>query len=398
MTEWETVRLGDVLPFKYGKNLPAGKRSRSGEYRVVSSAGFIDTHGESLTQGPAVVIGRKGSVGSVFYSKEPVFPIDTTFFVEGNEQVDLRFGYYLLCSLGLDSMGGDSAVPGLNREYAESVEFAMPPVRMQQEIAEILGSIDDLIENNRRRIEILEEMARSIYREWFVHFRYPGHENVPLVDSELGPIPKGWETAPYSSVASFVNGYAFKPDDWSDSGRPIVKIKELKQGVTSATPRHDEANIDTKYWIEDGDLLFSWSADLDVYLWNQGAGLLNQHLFVVRPLQDQLNSAFLFHSLKADMPQFRMRAQGATMRHIKRAALGEVDVLLPDPALMLKFAEAVSPLHDDVLELSKQSRVLVEFRDKLLPRLVTGKIDVSELDLDALLDDPAKTTEELQVT
>ena len=203
----------------------------------------------------------------------------------------------------------------INLRDQRKMRITLPPPSLQHQIAEVLGSMDNLIENNRRRSELLEQMARAIYREWFVHFRYPGHEGTALVDSPLGPIPEGWKIKPFSEVASFVNGFAFKPAHWGGTGRPIIKIKQLKQGVAADTPRCDHHQVKEKYWVEPGDLLFSWSADLGAYRWSYEPGLLNQHLFTVIP-SGKLSLAFLFHMLDAAMPQFWDRAQGTTMRHI----------------------------------------------------------------------------------
>jgi restriction endonuclease S subunit len=114
----------------------------------------------------------------------------------------------------------------------------LPPLPIQRRIAGILSAYDDLIENSQRRIKILEEMARRLYREWFVHFRFPGHEGCRLLDSPLGEIPEGWEVQPYSALASYVNGSPFKPAQLGKEGKPIIKIKELKAGIVADTPRN----------------------------------------------------------------------------------------------------------------------------------------------------------------
>ncbi len=218
-----------------------------------------------------------------------------------------------------------------------------------------------------------------LYRDWFVHFRYPGHENAKLADSELGPIPQGWDVRSFAELADFVNGFAFKPEHWLDEGLPIVKIKELKNGVTHNTPRYHGSDISKKYFVDDGSVLFSWSADLKAYVWASGPALLNQHLFDVRPYE--VSPLFIFHSLNERMEEFRARAQGTTMKHIKRSALDEVKIALPKSNLRDQFEGISRPMLDLELNLSNQNRVLREARDMLLPRLVSGELDVSELDL-----------------
>jgi type I restriction enzyme S subunit len=191
--------------------------------------------------------------------------------------------------------------------------------------------------------------------------------------------------APFSAIASFVNGFAFKPAHWGGTGRPIIKIKQLKQGISADTPRCDESEVEEKYWVEPGDLLFSWSADLGAYRWSEEPGLLNQHLFTVIPLGG-LSLAFLFHALDGAMPHFWDRAQGTTMRHIKRSALSEVGTAVPPQNLVDIFTTAVEPADQHVISLRQTSYRLAAIRDLLLPKLVTGQIDVSGLDLDALVD------------
>jgi type I restriction enzyme S subunit len=256
------------------------------------------------------------------------------------------------------------------------IEIPLPPLPIQQRIAGILSAYDELIENCQRRIKILESIARALYREWFVHFRFPGHENHPRVASPLGEIPQGWEVRSFSNLASYVNGYPFKPAQLGNEGIPIIKIKELKAGIVADTPRNLGDEIPYKYTIHDGYVLFSWSADLDTYLWTGGKGLLNQHLFNVVPFEG-ISRAFCFHALKESMPRFRALSLGATMHHIKRSALDQVFTLLPPEPLRKYFEGLVEPMHHRLITLTKHVANLRRTRDLLLPRLLSGQIDVT---------------------
>lgn len=382
MSDWHEALLGDVLTLQRGYDLTE-KEASPGPFPVISSGGVSYTTDVPKVDGPGVVTGRKGVLGKVHFSAGPYWPHDTTLWVKDFKGSNPRFVYYFLQTLPLATLDAGASNPTLNRNHAHLLPVRVPPSEVQERIARVLGAIDDLIENNRRRVEVLEEMARAIYREWFVHFRYPGHEYIPLVDSPLGPIPDGWEVQPFSELASFVNGFAFKPAHWGDSGRPIIKIKQLKQGVTPDTPRCDPDSIAAKYWIEPGDLLFSWSADLGVYRWSDEPGLLNQHLFVVTP-DGRSSVAYLHHALDGAMPQFWDRAQGTTMRHIKRSALSEVTTGLPPHGLIRQFTEVVDPIDHVASVLDQETRNLAGLRDLVLPKLVAGQIDVSRLDLDEL--------------
>jgi type I restriction enzyme S subunit len=280
----------------------------------------------------------------------------------------------------MESVSTGVTVPHLNMSDIRSMELPLlPPLLTQRKIATVLSAYDELIENNKLRINVLEEMAQRIYREWFVDFRYPGHQGVARVDSELGPIPEGWAVRSFAALAEYVNGYAFGPEDWGSDGIPIVKIKELKNGVTDETPRY-AGDLGPKYKIHDGDLLFSWSADLDAYLWTGGYSWLNQHLFRVDPTPD-IPTSFLFHALRERMPEFRSRAQGTTMRHIKRSALRQVTCVVPPEPLRHQMAELVAPVDQLALELVRATRSLRTTRDLLLPRLISGEIDVTDLNI-----------------
>lgn len=296
-----------------------------------------------------------------------------------------------------------ATVEHLNMKDVRTMDLPTPPpLPVQRRIAGILSAYDELIENSQRRIRLLEAMARALYREWFVHFRFPGHDHSagvpnwtaqgrpegvsamdgahqkpPRVTSPLGDIPQGWEVKPFSALASYVNGYAFKPDDWGKEGKPIVKIKELKAGITGDTPRNPGDGIPTKYNVRNGDVLFSWSADLDTYLWMGGKGLLNQHLFNVVPFED-ISRAFCFHALKESMPRFRALSLGATMHHIKRSALDQVFTLLPPAGLRKRFEVLVEPMHQQLITLSKHIQNLRRTRDLLLPRLLSGQVNFKE--------------------
>lgn len=277
-----------------------------------------------------------------------------------------------------------AGVPHINLATLREFELHIPSLSTQRRIVDVLSAFDELIEINERRIELLEDLTRSLYREWFVRLRFPGHDSRGHLGSVAGHPPDGWTSIPFSATGDFLNGFAFKPSDWGGRGIPIIKIKELKQGVTAATPRYSGSRGMSRYVVEPGDLLFSWSADLGVYLWSAEPGLLNQHLFKITPAKG-IGRLFLFHALAEAVPEFRSRAQGTTMKHIKRSALDEVFCLVPDAAVLSSFEAAVGPLHEDLLVLKNATVTLAATRDLLLPRLVTGRLDISDVDLGDLL-------------
>ncbi len=412
MTDWPVVRLGDHIRVKHGFAFQGVNFSDSGEFIVVTPGNFSEGGGFKFSKGKekwysavppsdfilkqgdlilaltdlkqdAPILGSPARVPSndLFLHNQRIGKVEIT----NTDQVDKDFLYYFFASDGFRSQVRSSATGSTVRHTAPvricEIKCGLPSLLEQQLIANLLSSYDELIENNSRRIEILEEMAQAIYREWFVEFRYPGHEDVPLVDSELGLIPEGWEMAAFSDVAEFINGFAFKPAHLGSEGIPVIKIKELKSGIGGDSPRTVFPDVPDKYLIEDGDILFSWSAHLDAYVWTGGKAWLNQHLFVVRSTTG-VPKYFLFHSLHGRMGEFRARSQGTTMKHIKRSALSEVKMAVPPASIMARFEEVVVDLHELKLNLTRAARNLRETRDLLLPRLISGEIDVSGLDIE----------------
>ena len=161
---WTVVQLGDIAPLTYGKSLVASKRI-PGDIPVYSSAGLIDSHNEAIIDGQNIIIGRKGTIGSITWSEGPAYPIDTTFYTAGTEKVNIKYLYYLLKTYKFSEMNTDSAVPGLNRVTFESQEAVLPPLEEQERIAGILGSLDDKIEANTRLIQTMEDYIHAMIKK-----------------------------------------------------------------------------------------------------------------------------------------------------------------------------------------------------------------------------------------
>lgn len=174
---WENCLLGDVLTLQRGFDLPTRSR-KEGNVPVVSSSGITGLHDEAKVKAPGVVTGRYGTLGEIFYIEQDFFPLNTTLYIRDFKGNDPRFISYLLRTLNLSHQNVAAAVPGLNRNDLHLLPVRKPPIATQRKIADILSGYDRLIENNTRRIKILEEMAQLLYREWFVNFRFPGYEKV----------------------------------------------------------------------------------------------------------------------------------------------------------------------------------------------------------------------------
>jgi type I restriction enzyme, S subunit len=209
---WTGVSLGEIVTLQRGFDITKAEQS-NGPYPVISSSGQNSTHSTYKVRGPGVIIGRKGSLGTAFYVEGQFWPHDTTLWVKDFHGNSPRFCYYLLKSLALEKYDVGASNPTLNRNHLHLLRVTRPPRRVQDRIASILAAYDDLIENNARRITILDEMARRLYEEWFVKFRFPGRDEPEFVDSTIGRVPVGWAIKPLTSLVDTEYGYTQSAQD-----------------------------------------------------------------------------------------------------------------------------------------------------------------------------------------
>ena len=184
---WTDCELGDVVTLKRGHDLPNDRRI-DGDIPVVSSSGITGWHNEARAEPPGVVTGRYGTIGEVFYLDRPYWPLNTALYAIDFHGNDPKFVAYFLRNQLKNYQSEKAAVPGVDRNVLHKIKVRCPDPQAQERIVSILSAYDDLIENNRRRIGLLEQAARLIYREWFVHLRFPGHEAAKIVDG----LPEGW--------------------------------------------------------------------------------------------------------------------------------------------------------------------------------------------------------------
>jgi len=327
-----------------------------------------------------VLMTSRAPIGYLAIADKPVATNQGFQSIRCNEDIaDFNFIYYLLGAYkeGIALIASGATFPEVSGGKVRQYKIKLPPLPTQQKIAKILSNYDDLIENNLKRIKLLEESARLTYEEWFLRFRIDGKKLE--IDPATG-LPFGWERVSLSDMGEFLNGYAFKPKDLQEEGLPVIKIKEMKAGVVEDTPRNPGDKIDDKYLVLRGDILFSWSATLEVIQWQYANGWLNQHLFKVSPNSD-FPKSFLYLSLRNSLHIFDYLTTGATMKHIKRKELDFVKIPTPSSDILLKFDNLVNPMLEEILNLSHQNQLLKEARDILLPRLMTGMIDTDNMDI-----------------
>lgn len=391
MTAWKECKLGDVIELKRGYDLPHGQRS-PGPYPIISSSGVTDHHSAAKAKGPGVVTGRYGTLGEVFYVESDYWPLNTSLYVRDFKGNEPRFIYYFLKTLNFGSQNAAGAVPGVNRNHLHAMDVVLPPLPAQKRIAGILSAYDELIENSQRRIKILETMARALYREWFVHFRFPGHEDHPRVDSPLGEIPQGWEITDLKSVCESHKGIQTGPfgsqlheSDYTEHGVPVVMPKDLigfriKTTSIARIPEHTAENL-SRHRMALGDIVYGRRGDIGrraFVMPHQTGWLCGTGCLRVRPNARAVDGWYLFNYLGQDdiVGLIKGRAQGVTMPNLNTGLLSSVPVRLPPRALQNEYSRLTFPMAKMQDALVAKIENLRSTRDLLLPRLLSGQINV----------------------
>ena len=315
---------------------------------------------------------------------------------------DPLFVYYLarspaFRSYAINQMTGTSGRQRVPTKAVKTYEFLLPPIEEQRLVAHILGTLDDKIELNRRMHVTLEEMARALFKSWFVDFdpvhakmddRWRPGESLPslpaelyslfpncLVDSKLGPIPDGWQVKAIDEIAAFRNGLAlqkFRPNQGEDR-LPVVKIAQLREGRVGKK-EWASAEITPECIIEDGDVVFSWSGSLMVKLWCGGRAALNQHLFKVT--SSEYPKWFYLHWTLTHLESYKRIAAGkaTTMGHIKRQHLSESLCAVPSNPVLMSLSVFFENFVAKMILNQVEARSLELMRDTLLPRLMSGQM------------------------
>lgn len=318
------------------------------------------------------------------------FPDSIVGFIADPDKADVQFVKYYIdtIKLHMQSISKGTTQDNLSLEKIGSFDFQTPPLLTQQKIAAILSTYDRLIENNTRRIEILEEMARSIYREWFVKFRFPGHEQAQMVDSELGQIPEGWETGGVMDFGEVITGKTpskAKPEYYGDY-MPFIKTPSMhgnmfcievdeylsKQGVASQRNKILPPNSLLVNCI--GALAGSVSITITDSQTNQQINAV-----VLKNKEDREFLYFNLVHLKELIRQYG--SNGATMINLSKSKFEALPAVHPDRETLSGFHKLTFPQFEFIKNLQIKNDNLRQTRDLLLPRLISGEIDVENLDI-----------------
>lgn len=402
---WSEYNLGDMINLKRGYDLPSKDRIE-GIYPIISSSGVSGTHCIAKVKGPGVITGRYGTLGQVFYLINDYWPLNTSLYVQDFKGNHPRYISFLLKTLDFEKLSGASAVPGINRNDLHKIKVRIPNNATQRKIAAILSAYDDLIENNLRRIKILEEMAQNLYCEWFVKFRFPGHEHARFVDSPLGQIPEEWEVEALESLISEHIGGGWGNDTYDNDHTEsawVIRGTDIPEGRYNnflKVPQryHTKSNLKSRRLMS-GDIVFEVSGGSKGQPVGRALYMSSAHIgsFMstpvicasfckrIKPNKDRYASEILYLSFvdaytSGEIEQYQVQSTGIT--NFKWTEyIAKVNRCIPPKSIQNEFHNFCGPVLSTIATLGRENNILRHTRDLLLPKLISGEIDVSELDI-----------------
>lgn len=376
---WEIKRFSQIITISKGEAITKSSE-HEGKYPVIlggqEPAYYIDRYNH---EGEAIVISRSGaSAGYASFWNEPIFVTDG-YSVEPTEGNHKKYVYYLLKYFGkaLHDLQNGSAIPHVTPKTIYNLKAPIPPQDAQKRIAESLSTYDNLIEINNKRIKALEQMAEAVHKEWFVRFRFPGHEDAEFENG----IPKGWEYCAVDSLSDILQR-GNSPDYNDDGVFTVISQKCIRQSIMDIK----EARKQSKAFKPVLNLI-----DGDTVICSTGTGTLGRvgqvygnypnttfdsHVTLVRA-KAPIGKHFLFWTLKEMQPWFMNMGIGSTnQQELYRSTIQNAKALKPSETLIERFERIVEPIHSEIISLTESQANLTKQRDLLLPRLMSGKLEV----------------------
>lgn len=379
MSEWKSYKLKEVAEIKYGKD---HKHLSDGNIPVYGSGGIMRYADTFLYDKESILIPRKGTLSNLFYVDIPFWSVDTMFYTKIKEGNNGRYLYYLLKSMNLAAMNVGSAVPSLTTEVLNKIEINIPDEATQTEIASILSSLDDKIELNLQMNQTLEAMAQAIFKEWFVNFNFPGFDG-ELVDG----LPNGWRILELNEIISFVVDNRGKtPPILEDGGKgiPLIEVNALINSPVVAQQHLAKKYVDKETYAnwfrkghpEKGDVLFSTVGSIGEMAISFGEQIcIAQNIIALR---SKFKGYFLYFTLKSIKQNLLSLDISSVQPSIKVPHLLKQEVLVPSNEIINEFENIITPLLERIFENEMDIRILTQIRDSLLPKLMTGKIEIKE--------------------
>lgn len=357
-SDWGEFKLDDIIEFYNGKSIKAFEKGR---YFVYGANGVIGKSDDYKFE-DCLIIGRVGVYcGEIEYSKEKFWASDNTIVAKNKPNIDLTYLYFLLKDLKLNKYAGGAAQPLLTQSVLKAVSCLVPQSKeTQRKIAGILSAYDDLIEHNNKRIKILEEMAQKLYKEWFVDFKFPNHENTKFVESELGLIPEGWEVKKLGDCTEFLYGKALKAEERIAGNYPVY-------GSSGIVGYHNSP------LVKEAGIIVGRKGNVGhVFMSNQPFYPIDTVYYIKSPLPKH----YLYRSLQG----MNFLNNDAAVPGLNRNQAYSLNMIIPAPEILEKYEQLIEANYKYGNLLEARNQNLRTTRDLLLPRLLSGELSVEHLD------------------
>lgn len=386
MNSWKSIKLSDVCYFSSDKidvsnlsldNYVSTENMLSNKSGICRAANLPNT---SLTVafnfGDILLSNIRPYFKKIWLANFNGGCSNDVLVLKAKESIDAKFLYYILSDnkfFDYDTANAKGTkMPRGDKAAIMNYEFSLPPLDVQKKIAGVLGALDDKIELNNKINANLEQQAQALFKSWFVDFEPFG-----------GTMPDDWKVGNLLDIADYLNGLAmqkFRPIE-NEKGLPVLKIKELRQGFCDSNSELCSSSVKNEYIVNNGDVIFSWSGSLLVDFWCGGKCGLNQHLFKVT--SKNFDKWFYYLWTKHYLERFVFIAadKATTMGHIKREELEKAKVVIPSSDCYQKMKQIMTPIYDLLISNRVENSRLAQLRDTLLPKLMSGEIDVSKVDI-----------------
>lgn len=356
---WKKCTLADIITVKKGSYITK-KEAVLGKYPVIlggkEPAYYIDKYNHT---GKAIVISRSGaSAGYVSFWNEPIFITDG-FLIEPTQSTSHEFLFYLLKNKQAELSGKQrgSAIPHVTPDLIKSISVMLPSLPTQRRIASILSAYDDLIENNRRQIKLLEEAAQRLYREWFVELRFPGHEGVKVVDG----VPEGWKKVCLKDICETKTGKKDANFGCDDGAYPFFTCAQAPIKAPS-------------YSFDCSAVILAGNGDFNVKLY-RGKFEAYQRTYVLSPANTEY-LFLLYNAVSRNMNVLTKGASGSTIKFLTKGMIDSIELLIPSSQLLTTYNQNSAALQKSIEALHRKVALAVEARDRLLPKLMNSEMEI----------------------
>lgn len=351
------ITFDNFVKLSRGFDLPE-RKIVDGEYPVVASTNIKAYHNTYKVKPPVVVTGRSGSLGKVQYIDSKCWPLNTALYSKDFRGNNPKYIYFFLQTMHLEQYNAGAGVPTLNQNHLQRLKIVIHDIDEQKKVADILSTYDNLIENNNKRIKLLEHMAENLYKEWFVRFRFPGYEDVEFENG----IPNEWEYTKLERLTNISTGKCNRADAEEDGAYPLFdRSQEIKR-----------SNV----WLKDCEaIIVPGEGTSFIPRYYNGKFNLHQRCYCVEPLEKEMGF-FLYQTLMMYRIYFLYVATGATVPSLRLNNFNDFKVLLPKKELCFQYNKISEKMNDEILLLKNKNELLIKQRDMLLPRLMSGKLEV----------------------